>query len=125
MKKEKVIAIGKIALEKNKISKDLLSQKKQLVQAQLEQEKIEKQVIREQELLAKMAIEQKARLLEQVQIAREIKSKQTELNKTKQNYDDIVSQVNEEKVKFTESKKFKRINQITRTRSYTCQRGAT
>ena len=38
-----------------------------------------------------MATEQKARLLEQAQIAHEIKSKQIELNKTKQDYDDIVS----------------------------------
>jgi len=109
VKKEKAIVIGKIALEKNKISKDLLSQKRQLVEAQLEQEKIEKQVIREQELLAKMTIEQKARLLEQAQIAHEIKLKQTELNKTKQDYNDIVSQVNEEKVKFAESKKLKKL----------------
>ena len=109
VKKERAIVIGKIALEKNKISKDLLSQKKQLVEAQLEQEKIEKQIISEQELLAKMALKQKARLLEQAQIAHEIKSKQTELNKTKQDYDDIVSQVNEEKVKFTESQKLKKL----------------
>jgi len=109
VKKERAIVIDKIALEKNKISKDLLSQKRQLVQAQLEQEKIEKQVIREQELLAIMATEQKARLLEQAQIAHEIKSKQTELNKTKQDYDDIVSQVNEEKVKFAESEKLKKL----------------
>ena len=109
VKKERAIVIGKIALEKNKISKDLLSQKKQLVEAQLEQEKIEKQIISEQELLAKMALKQKARLLEQAQIAHEIKSRQIELNKTKQDYDDIVSQVNEEKVKFTESQKFKEL----------------
>ena len=109
VKKERAVIIKKIALEKNKISKDLLSQKRQLVQAQLDQEKIEKQVIREQELLAKMASEQKARLSEQAQIAHEIKSKQTELDKTKQEYDNIVSQVNEEKVKFAESEKLKKL----------------
>jgi len=109
VKKERALVIDKIALGKNKISKDLLTQKRQLVQVQLEQEKIEKQVIREQELLAIMATEQKARLLEQAQIAHEIKSKQTELNKTKQDYDDIVSQVNEEKVKFAESEKLKKL----------------
>lgn len=109
VKKERSLIIKKIALEKNKISKELLSQKRQLVQAQLEQEKIEKQIAREQELLAKMANEQKARLLEQAQIAREIKSKQIELDTAKQDYDDITSQVNEEKVKFTESEKLKKL----------------
>ncbi len=109
VKKERALIIKKIDSEKIKISRELLSQKRQLVQAQLEQEKIEKQVIREQELLGKMASDQKSRLLEQAQIAHDIKSKQSELEKTKQDYDDIVSQVNEEKAKFVESEKLKKL----------------
>ena len=109
VKKEREKIIKKIDLEKSKISKELTQQKKQLVQAQLEQEKIEKQVQTEQELLSKMALEQKSRLIEQAKMAHEIKSKQAELEKTKQDYDEIVSQVNAEKEKFAESEKLKKL----------------
>lgn len=109
VKKEREKIIKKIDLEKSKISKELIHQKKQLVQAQLEQEKIEKQIQTEQALLSKMALEQKSRLVEQAKMAHEIKSKQVELEKTKQDYDEIVSQVNAEKIKFKESEKLKKL----------------
>jgi len=109
VKKEKIQIIKKIDSEKTKISKELPQQKRQLVQAKLDQEKIEKQVQNEQTLLAKMAKEQKSRLLEQAKIAHEIKLKQIELEKTKQEYDEIASQVNKEKVKFSESSKLKKL----------------
>ena len=107
VKKERANVIKKIDSEKLKISKELKQQKQQLVQAQLEQEKIEKQIQNEQILLAEMAKEQKSRLIEQAEIARKIKLKQSDLENTKQDYDEIVSQVNDEKAKFAESEKLK------------------
>jgi len=109
---EKLSIAKKIESEKIKISRDLLLQKKQLAQAQLEQEKIEKQIQYEQDLLAKMANDQKSRLLTQAQIAHEIIFKQSELEKTKKDYDDIVSQIKKEKAKFTESEKLKKLLKI-------------
>jgi hypothetical protein len=107
VKKERTGIIKNIDSKKSKITKDLSQQKRQLVQAQLEQEEIEKQIQTEQILLSKMTEEQKSRLIGQAKIAHEIKSKQAELEKTKQDCDDIVSQINEEKAKFTESQKLK------------------
>ena len=112
IKKEKLAIAKKIESEKIKISRELLLQKKQLVQAQLEQENIEKQIQNEQELLAKMANDQKNRLSIQAQIAHEIASKQSELEKTKKDYEYVVSQVKEEKAKFAESEKLKRLLKI-------------
>ncbi|MFQ5496883.1 MAG: hypothetical protein ACE5DU_03255, partial [Nitrosopumilus sp.] len=109
VKKEREKIIKKIDSEKSIISKELTQQKKQLVQAQLEQEKIEKQVQTEQALLSKMALEQKSRLVEQAKMAHDIKTKQAELEKTKQDYDEIVSQVNAEKAKFAESENLKKL----------------
>ena len=56
-----------------------------------------------------MAVEQKSRLMKQVSIAQEIKSKQQELTNTGKDYDGIVSQINEEKAKFAEIKKFEKL----------------
>jgi len=109
IKKEREKIIKDINAEKSKITKDLNEQKKLLVQAQLDQEELEKQVQNEQTMLSQMAEEQKLRLTEQAKIAHEIKSKQVELEKTKQDYDDIVSKINEEKVKFAESEKLKKL----------------
>ncbi len=109
VKKERAEIIKNINSEKTKISKELSQQKRQLAQAQLEQEKLEKQVQTEQSLLAKMIEEQKSRLVEQATIASEIKSKQNDLEKTKKDYEFIVSQVNEEKAKFAESEKLKNL----------------
>lgn len=108
IQKERASIIKKIESEKTRAAKALAHQKRQLAQAQIEQEKIEKQVQNEQEILAKLASEQKIRLAEQAKMAREIKSKQSDLDKTKQDYEDIVSAVNEEKAKFAESEKLKK-----------------
>jgi len=112
VKKDRIDVIKKIDSEKTKISKELPHQKRQLAQAQLEQEKIEKQAQNEQAFLAKMTEEQKSRLGGQVKIVHEIKLKQIELEKTKQDYDEIVSQVKKEKMKFAESTKLKKLIKI-------------
>jgi len=109
VKKERAQIVKNIDSEKTKISKEFVQQKRQLAQAKLKQEKIKKQLQNEQGFLSKIAKEQKSRLLEQAKIAHEIKSKKTELEKTKQDYNEIVSQVNEEKVKFAESSKLKKL----------------
>ena len=111
VQKERANIIKKIDSEKARITKELLQQKKQLAQAQLEQETIEKQVQSEQILLTKMIEDQKSRLTEQAQIAHEIKLKQSELEKSKKDYDLIVNQVNEEKAKFNESEKLRKLIQ--------------
>ena len=107
VKSERDKIILKISEEKTKIAKELEAQKKQLVQAQLEQEAIEKQVQKEQTLLAEMTRDQKNRLLKQAQIAHEIKQKQEDLEKARSVYDEIVSQVNQEKEKLSDAQKLK------------------
>ncbi len=109
VKSERNELMKKISVEKEKVAKDLEFQKKQLIQTKLEQEEIEKQIKNEQIQLAKMAEEQKSNLLKQSKIAREINEKQTDLEKTKKEYEDIVSQVNLEKSKLDESEKLKKL----------------
>ena len=109
IKKERTTIIKKINSEKSKMNKDLPRQKRQLAQAQLEQEKLENQIQTEQTLLSKMTEEQKNQLLSQAKIAQDIKLKQIDLEKTKQDYDEIVSQINEEKKKLDESEKLKKL----------------
>lgn len=109
VKFERSELMKKITIEKDTVSKDLQYQKNQLTQTQLEQEEIEKQIKQEQILLSKMIEEQKFNLLKQAQIAREIKEKQTDLEKTKKECDAIISQVTQEKTKLDESEKLKKL----------------
>lgn len=108
IKLERDKVLRKISDEKTRISKELEKQKHQLVQAQLEQDEIEKQIQREKSILAKMTLEQKDRLLRQAQFAHEIKQKQFDLEKSKQEYEEIVSQVNQEKEKLIEAEKLEK-----------------
>ena len=107
VKEEKTKILKKIDSQKEVISKELAMQKKQLVQAQIEQDKIESQVDNEKTILSKMAQEQKTRLMKQAKMAQQIKEKQAELEKTKQDYEQIISQVNDERKEIKESEKLK------------------
>jgi len=51
-------------------------------------------------LLSKITIDQKLKFIEQAKITNDMKSKHTDLENTKQIYDEIISEVNEEKSKF-------------------------
>ena len=108
VKKEREIIIKNINSEKTQTSQELAKQKKELIEAQLEQEKIEKQVQNEQILLSKMVEEQKSSLIEQAKIAHKIKLHQAEIEKTRKDYDEILSQINEEKTKFAETEKLQK-----------------
>ena len=55
-----------------------------------------------------MTTDQKLRFVEQAKITNDIKSKHTDLESAKQIYDEIVSQINEEKSKFVGSEKLKK-----------------
>ena len=107
VKEERAKILKEVDSQKEVISKELAMQKKQLAQAQIEQDKIESQVNSEKTILAKMAQEQRTRLMKQSKMAQQIKEKQADLEKTRQDYEQIISQVDDERKEIKESEKLK------------------
>jgi len=94
--------------ELEQTEKKLEQQKKALFEVQSEQVKIESQIKKEQDQISKTREEQKIKLNKQLEIAKQIKEKQIDLETSKQKYDKIVEQTKQEKSKLRESKKFKK-----------------
>jgi len=92
--------LKKLILTNLKLFRNLNSKKFDLFKLKQNKKKIEKQIHDEQILLSKIIIDQKLKFIEQAKITNDMKSKHTDLENTKQIYDEIISEVNEEKSKF-------------------------